>query len=49
MPTAWLMGSPSISMISTMGMPARASMAREAVECSRPAMIIPDGRQDSIS
>ena len=49
MPTALSIGLPSVSMISTTGMPAAASIARLASVCSRPARITPEGRQDSIS
>ena len=38
-----------LSMISTTGTPAFSSIAAAAGVCSRPAMITPDGRQDSIS
>ena len=48
-PTIASTGLPSVSMISTTGMPAFSSIARLASECSSPAMITPEGRQDSIS
>ena len=49
MPTMLSTGRPSVSMISTTGVPEAASIASEASECSSPAMITPEGRQDSIS
>ncbi len=49
MPTAASTGTPSTSITSTTGTPQAASIARLASVCSSPAMITPEGRQDSIS
>ena len=48
MPTQASIGSPSTSIISTTGIPDCISIAREASECSSPAIITPDGRQERL-